>query len=79
MDPAMTVMDPITNGGRSSAAERRAVTPVSRVRFPSVTPVIGRGEHRTSQVALLVGLLPCQQRTRLKSGRLLRRKPILGR
>jgi len=38
--------------------------------------VICRGEH---QVRLLVGLLPRQQRQRLKPGRLLRRKPGSGR
>jgi hypothetical protein len=73
----MTEMVSSAFGGRSSTAERRAVAPSVRVRFPSVTPVIGRGEH---QVALLVGLLqPCQQRGRSKRVRLLGRKPSLGR
>lgn len=81
MGPAMTEMVPIsTNGGRTSVAEGRTVDPSTRVRSPSATPVSDRGVHHPPHaVRLLVGLLPRQQRTRLKSGRLLRRKPILGR
>lgn len=81
----MTEMASIsTFGGRSSTVEHRAVDAASPVRPRSVTPSFSaRGEHHRphGQVRLLVELLQsCQQRTRLKPGRLLRRtKPVLGR
>lgn len=69
----MDVAASIRNGGRSSMEERRAVTPLSGVRFSSVTPAVRRGDH-------MVRLLqpPACPLKRLKPVRLLRALRGLG-